>query len=83
MSCYVCSKIIKCSCDEELKQGTRFKYLTCMTTDDYPCIQMLPTDKGIMETHVCSSKCQEAVMDKTKEYYNKLYGGKIKFTSLR
>lgn len=82
MSCYICNKPIECSCEKELKQGVRFKELTCMMTDGFPSLWMLPTDNGLMETHACSEPCREAITAKTKEYYNKLYGGKIKFTSL-
>ena len=62
--CYICDKNIVCSCEEELERGVRFKYLTCMMTDEFPCIYMLSGKRGLLEAHVCSEKCRKVVTAK-------------------
>jgi hypothetical protein len=82
MSCYFCPKTIKCPCDRELEQGISFRELTCMTTDDYPQLYTLPSERGARTIHVCSDSCKSKAVEQMRSYYTKAFGGKVRFTSV-
>jgi hypothetical protein len=82
MSCYFCPKTVTCPCDRELERGISFMNLTCMTTDDYPQLYTLPSERGARTIHVCSDSCKSKAVEQMRSYYTKLTGGKVKFTSV-